>query len=724
MYLGLKQFSARKNAKNFSLEELARLKTLALRDGKNIYVAINTVITEDEMDDVFPLLYDLAQLGVDGIIVQDWGLLSLIRNNFPSLAIHASTQMAVHNADGVRAAAEAGAARVILARELTLEEICRIREACPETELEVFIHGALCYGFSGLCLASGKLLGRSGNRGECAQICRTWFASEEGTGYFFSSNDLSLEEDVLALQAAGIDALKIEGRMKPPEYAGAAAAYYRSVLDGMPQAVKDSRLRTLRTVFSRKPTKAFFDDPRGTELINTGYPSHLGIPAGQILDARKDRITVKLSEPLSIRDGILCFKTAGSVRKAIRTGITAIERGDRSSIDARPGDTVKLPVPELPDMNSILYKISAHDLTLPEISASSEKPAKFAVPVSAVLSEDSITINGRSTGKTGTAEEYSRFSFTFTAKTTAARNRKPFMSILAAELSTADESAGRAELTSFTNLTEFPDDGIFIPPSALKHIRKSFYEKLDRFFDTEKRETIRVLRDNCTRKQSKTDDASDDDEKTRDEIRPPLRSSLIPAGNGPVPFVTAPGKLGIEDLAVHDGRSYFPLAPVVFDTGRYFREVIDFIRNHEETDFVLGLCNPAHIFRTKELSELDNVSFFIDYGLYCANTAAFRYFTERIPRLRFVYYWIEGTEKDMNRLEESATSAGRSPQLTVAGEDFKPPLFISRSCIRRHALGGRCGECGKSGIKAIELKQQQNEFIACSRECITYLIQK
>ena len=172
LYLGLSAFSARKSAKNFSLDEFARIKALAESKGKKIYAAVNTVISEEEMPAAVGLLYDLNALGVDGIIVQDFGLLSVLRKNFPHICVHASTQMGIHNSAGVRVLQRAGVSRIILARELTLPEIGRIRRECPDAELEVFIHGALCYGFSGLCLASGILLGRSGNRGDCAQLCQ------------------------------------------------------------------------------------------------------------------------------------------------------------------------------------------------------------------------------------------------------------------------------------------------------------------------------------------------------------------------------------------------------------------------------------------------------------------------------------------------------------------------------------------------------------------------
>ena len=175
VYLGLTEFSARRAAANFSLEQLRRIRALAGQRGRRIYVTVNTVIRQDEMERLATAFSWLDALEVDGVIVQDLGACRLLARGFPRLAIHASTQMAIHNDAGLRFAKEQGIRRVILSRELPFQRIRDLRLRHPGLELEVFIHGALCYSFSGVCLASSALTGRSGNRGECAQICRSVF---------------------------------------------------------------------------------------------------------------------------------------------------------------------------------------------------------------------------------------------------------------------------------------------------------------------------------------------------------------------------------------------------------------------------------------------------------------------------------------------------------------------------------------------------------------------
>ena len=224
VYFGLKDFSARKGAENFSFSDYRKIRKYAKDNGRKIYITINTLIRDSELERVFDVLKEIEKCGVDGIIVQDLGVIRLLKNHFPTLGIHASTQLAVHTNYGVKMLRELGAERVVLSRELSLKEIEKIRKNNPEIELKVFIHGAMCYGFSGLCMASLEKTGRSANRGECAQICRTWFKDEDKDHLFpFSMKDMDAGKDILTLEKMGIDSVKVEGRRKGNEY-----VYYTS----------------------------------------------------------------------------------------------------------------------------------------------------------------------------------------------------------------------------------------------------------------------------------------------------------------------------------------------------------------------------------------------------------------------------------------------------------------------------------------------------------------
>ncbi len=216
IYLGGKFFGARRLAENFTDAELKGAVELAHERGVKVYVTVNTLIKEKELQQIFSYLGYLEAIGVDAVIVQDRGLLRLLRENF-SVPIHASTQMGIHSPEGAVWAEKNGVSRVILARELCLEELEAVRRAV-KVELEIFIHGALCYSFSGQCLFSSMLGGRSGNRGLCTQPCRKRYILGNRRGHLLSTADIFGVEALPHLMRIGVDGLKIEGRMRSPLY--------------------------------------------------------------------------------------------------------------------------------------------------------------------------------------------------------------------------------------------------------------------------------------------------------------------------------------------------------------------------------------------------------------------------------------------------------------------------------------------------------------------------
>lgn len=248
VYLGGTHFSARASAKNFTDEQLSEaVEFCHIRDVK-VYVTVNTLVKEDELKDIMEFIKYLCKIAVDAVIVQDMGILRLIRMAAPDLAVHASTQMSVHTPAGARLLQELGVKRVVLARELSFEEIKAIKES-TDIELEVFVHGALCMSVSGQCYLSSVLGGRSGNRGMCAQPCRLPFSAQGGTGYDLSLKDLSLIDDIGELKKLGVASFKIEGRMKRPEYVAGAVSAIRHAADGteIPKGLREN----LGAVFSR-----------------------------------------------------------------------------------------------------------------------------------------------------------------------------------------------------------------------------------------------------------------------------------------------------------------------------------------------------------------------------------------------------------------------------------------------------------------------------------------
>ena len=245
VYLGMNAFSARAEAVNFTPAQLRDLLafTRQPRPGRmprRVYVTFNTLLDDAQMPQAAETLALLEELRPDGLIVQDLGVARMIRRNFPGLEFHASTQLVAHNLEGVLALKELGFTRVVLAREMSLEDIRSIAKRCG-CEIEVFVHGALCYSLSGLCLFSAMEKNRSGNRGKCAYCCRLSYTDAAGSRALpFSMRDLRLDDRLEQLRDAGVASLKIEGRMKSPLYVSTVTKHYREILD----AARPASMRT------------------------------------------------------------------------------------------------------------------------------------------------------------------------------------------------------------------------------------------------------------------------------------------------------------------------------------------------------------------------------------------------------------------------------------------------------------------------------------------------
>lgn len=300
VYLGLSDFNARLRAKNFTAKTLSYLVPYAHRRSVKIYVTLNTLIKQSEIENLIHTLYQLEQIGIDGIIAADLGLAEIARKYFPRLRLHASTQMAIHNSTGMKAVSKLGFSRVVLARELSIREITMIKNS-SSLELEIFIHGALCYSISGLCLASSFLGGASGNRGRCTQVCRRKFNTSSTTGYFFSPDDFCALKHLSSLLKAGVTSLKIEGRMKGPEYVHTVVSAYRKFLD-YPEKFSEAGEMLINDL--GRPKTSFFLDETLKKPINRDSPSGTGIKLGEVLECSDDLLRVDCTQEISSGDRI------------------------------------------------------------------------------------------------------------------------------------------------------------------------------------------------------------------------------------------------------------------------------------------------------------------------------------------------------------------------------------------------------------------------------------
>lgn len=309
IYLGTDKFSARAKAFNFNREEVAEAIDYAHLRGVKIFITINTLLLDEELDDAFELVEYLDEIGVDGIIVQDFGFANILNQNNLSTEVHSSTQMAVNNMYGVKTLEELGFDRVVLARETSLKDMNRIKEG-TNVEIEGFIHGALCVSFSGECLMSSMIGGRSGNRGDCAQACRKSYKIIDLNGkvfdekYYISPKDLNTLSNMNELVDNGVYSLKIEGRMKNPEYVYQVVSTYRKAIEGKLQA-KDRE--NVEQIFSRGFTKGLSFGDFANDYITVEKPSNRGRLIGKVISCSNKTAIVELIDDVQIGDGIEIF---------------------------------------------------------------------------------------------------------------------------------------------------------------------------------------------------------------------------------------------------------------------------------------------------------------------------------------------------------------------------------------------------------------------------------
>lgn len=301
VYMGLKSFNARLRSSNFAWNQAEAAVQSVHRAGKKLYITVNTVCEENETERLYRFLNYLTKIEVDGIIVQDFGVVRMCQEFFPDLELHASTQMNVESSAAANLLSREGFKRVVVARELGLEEIKKIK-ASTNAEIEMFVHGALCVSESGLCLFSSYLGGKSANRGMCTQACRRFYTAEIpgniSNGYYFSPCDLELIGQIPDLMQAGVDSFKIEGRMKSAEYVGAVTAAYRYVMDHWQEdkkgAIAEGR-RILSTDFARSKTDYWYGfksveegvDNAGAKILNPNQAGGTGIYLGKISSVRE-----------------------------------------------------------------------------------------------------------------------------------------------------------------------------------------------------------------------------------------------------------------------------------------------------------------------------------------------------------------------------------------------------------------------------------------------------
>lgn len=370
IYLAGNAFGARAYASNFDREALREAIHFAHLRKVAIHVTVNTIVADEEMGPLRDYLRFLYEAGADAVLVQDLGVARVAHETVPDLPLHASTQMSVSSLEGVRALAELGFTRVVLARELSLKEIRHIC-AHASVEIETFMHGALCVCYSGQCLMSSMIGGRSGNRGRCAQPCRLPYTLVDEKGqdvlgdkagsYLLSPRDLSTIDVIPDLIEAGVSSLKIEGRMKRPEYVATVVRTYREAIDtyyaGKGYAVTQEERDDLAQIFNRDFTTAYLEGRPGKAMMSDRRPNNRGLLIGRVTAYDWDRriVTVKLSGRLGLGDQVDFWVKVGGRVTATISALT--DAKGRAVEEGQAGDTVSFAIPSAVRDHDRVFKV-------------------------------------------------------------------------------------------------------------------------------------------------------------------------------------------------------------------------------------------------------------------------------------------------------------------------------------------------------------------------------
>ncbi len=480
VYLGGRSFGARAYADNFDRDELTRAVRFAhLRDVK-IYVTVNTLVDDSEMEDLADYLIFLSNSAVDAIIVQDMGVARLARRVVPDLPLHASTQMTVTNSAGVRFAAKNGIVRVVPARELTLAELKSAAE--QGVEIEAFVHGALCVCYSGQCLMSSLIGGRSGNRGGCAQPCRMPYTLEDAQGrnvlagrgagpYLLSPKDLNTIDLLPRLIESGVCSFKIEGRMKRPEYVAVVTGVYRRAIDSWLRGkygVSGRDRRDLEQIFSRGFTTAYLNGNQGKDMMSDGRPDNRGAAIGKVARVLRSRgrAVLRLEGGLRRGDG-LEFSSKSGV--SVGMTVTALERDGRRVTEAAAGTEVCVELRRGVREGMSVYRTQDADLTARAAMFFGQRNARRVpvhVSVTARLGSPLEVVARDARGRCG------RGVTSFAAEKALSRP--------------LDEQAvralvGRLGTTAYAldTLSVSLDEGIIVPASEINEARRRACQELD-----------------------------------------------------------------------------------------------------------------------------------------------------------------------------------------------------------------------------------------------------
>jgi putative protease len=464
IYAGLPRCNARERGDNCTADEMSRLIAYAHKNGRKVYVTLNTLLKETELGEAADIAAALADMAPDGVIVQDLGIVHLLRECFPSLTLHGSTQMGLHNSAGAAFAKSIGLSRIILERQVTFEELMAIRKH-TDIELELFIHGALCCGRSGSCLFSSWLGGWSGNRGKCKQPCRRRYFSEKGNGFFFSPGDLCLLDYVPFLKKAGLASLKIEGRLRREDYVRSVVSAYRLMLDAEPaneaNALKEAR-SMLATTTGRRWTPGFTKKESFETVLQHETLGASGLLCGRVTHIEPGRFVTELSRRLLIYERVRVQPDTGDEGPVFT--VTKMEVAGQSVFRAEKQQLVTIFCDKPVAPNALVYKVG---VSTPDLSARVAKLPAARVAVDLAVAADSA-------GLTVTLPGGALPPWRYPLEIGEARQHA-----LAPDTLEKEFASTRSDRLAAGQIKATVTGKLFLPATSLKEARRAFWEWLE-----------------------------------------------------------------------------------------------------------------------------------------------------------------------------------------------------------------------------------------------------
>jgi len=463
VYMGLKNFNARVMTNNFSTEEYIEAIDYAHKRDVKVYLTLNTLLLDSEIKEALMLVYELYKVGLDGVIVQDIGIANLIHEVMPDLSLHASTQMSICTLEQVKALESLGFERVVLGRELDIEEIKYIAQN-TKLEIEVFVHGALCVSVSGQCLMSAMIGNRSANRGNCAGTCRKKYSLYNTNGklvqknkYLLSKKDIFGLDKLYELVQAGVYSLKIEGRNKTPEYVAGVIKNYRYALDN---GYSNTKEREVLQLFNRSgKSDGYLKGVKYRESISENSPKNTGLFLGRVIDIKKEYVKLKLLEDIDLHDGV---ESVGSNMSSTIVTCIRDEKFNVVNSIVEKGNIVWLG-----DINNVkvgdeIYKTSSNKLNLKLSDYAKSNIKKLEYDITVIIKE-----NQKIMAKSGSIEACIDYvpELSKTSSVSESKVKEAFL---------------KTEETSVKfNTICHVQEGLFVPASKLNELRKRLVEKLE-----------------------------------------------------------------------------------------------------------------------------------------------------------------------------------------------------------------------------------------------------